>query len=356
MVVTDLACRPHLHHWLSSATTDHELATTVAAIASSAVELRQLIERAPLDGLLGSAGSINVQGEAQKPLDVLANDLFVRSLSACACVSIMITEEEAQPILVDGARGSLVVAFDPLDGSSNLDCSIPVGSIFGIWRSVPEQDGGARSALAGRNLLAAGYCLYSSACHLVLTLGQQTHGFTLNSARGEFVLTHPSICCPCQGAYYSLNEGREADWPDGLRRYIQDVKNGRGTSGNRYSSRYVCSLVADVHRTLLYGGWAGNPRAHLRLLYEAAPIAFLVEQAGGSATDGSKPILDVAVPLLSIADQAGPPEFPASSGRVDLRSLDVHARTPLFAGSAEDIAELHAYGDVAQLGSFRYEV
>lgn len=313
--------------WLG-AVDDGGLAQVVNALQGSFKEIAGQLAHAPIDGLSGAAGQVNVQGEVQQSMDVIANELVCAALYSCPLVRALVSEEAAEPELL--SQGKYLVAFDPLDGSSNVACSIPTGSIFAIWdigeHAVSGGAGGVAPLLLprGSQQVAAGYALFSSACHLVLTLGRGTHGFTLEPG-GDFYLTHPHMRCPPRGPYYSLNEGRSADWPPSLRRYIDNVKNDR-----RMSSRYVCSLVADMHRTLLLGGWAGNPRAHLRTLYEAFPMAFLTEQAGGSATDGKGRILDLE---------------PAS----------FHARTPLFAGSCDDIAELLTYGDVRQTGdNWRY--
>lgn len=178
----------------------------------------------------------------------------------------------------------------------------------------------------GASVLAAGYVLYSGSTELVLNLrrGGGVQGFTLDPSTNEFILTRPEIKCPPRGPFYSLNEGKSDDWPPGLVNYISDIKAGKGTWGRRYGIRYVCSLVADIHRTLLYGGWAGNPRAHLRLLYESVAMATLLKESGGKATDGKINILDV-VPI------------------------ELHHRLPLFAGSSEDVEEIMSRGDCAQL-------
>eukprot|EP00850_Spirogloea_muscicola_P005911 SM000027S09692 [mRNA] locus=s27:877144:878193:+ [translate_table: standard] len=232
---------------------------------------------------------------------------------------------------------SWLPVFDPLDGSRNIDASIPTGTIFGVYRNDPSLGpAGADSATSfalqpGRQQVAAGYALYSSATMLVLTVGSGTHGFTLDRGLGSFVLTHPDIRIPERGQIYSLNDARYFDWPPGLQRYIDAVRQGRGESGKQYSARYICSLVADFHRTLLYGGVAANPRSHLRLVYEANPLALLAEQAGGRASDDTQRILDIAPAKL-------------------------HHRLPLFLGSPADIAELESYGDVQQISTKKYDV
>ena len=249
-----------------------------------------------------------------------------------------------------------VAVFDTLDGSSNIAACIPTGTIFGIYRRTNSEargggggggeggegeDGGAlveREALRpGKHLLLAGYSLYSSATMLVLTLsgGSEeagTHGFTLDPDIDAFVCTHPRIRVPQRGQFYSLNDARFDDWSPELQRYITTVRQGRGQSGKQYAARYVCSLVADLHRTLLYGGWAGNPRSHLRRVYEAAPLSAVTAAAGGRATDGE------AASVLDVSPEA------------------LHSRAPFFAGSSLDIAELLSFGDVRQSGKKKYDV
>ena len=236
-----------------------------------------------------------------KKLDDISNNVLLRELKASAIASIFVSEEEQEPVLLDG-RSGLILACDPLDGSSNVDCAVPTGTIFGVYKckkpstTISSPDDALEIVLQpGASLLAAGYVMYSSSIEMVLCLGQGlgVHGFTLNPDTNKFILTRQNLRCPVRGPYYSLNEGRSNDWPEGLRKYIDDIKNGRSQWGKRYSSRYVCSLVADFHRTLLYGGWAGNPRSHLRLFYEAAPLAMLAEESGGAATNGKMRLLEI---------------------------------------------------------------
>jgi len=296
------------------------------------------LARAGIDGHYGMAKNVESScsdRDPQKMLDVIANDVMKESLSASGVVCVMASEEDEEPVNVPGASPEgLVAVLDPLDGSRNIEVSIPTGTIFGAYRSSGAH---ARFAAAadvlqpGTHLLAAGYILYSSACILVISFGSGVHGFTLDPDSKEFVLTNPSMKLPPRGQVYSLNDARYNDWPAGLQRYINDVRSGSGESAKQYSSRYVCSLVADFHRTLVYGGWAGNPREHLRLVYEANPLAFLAEQAGGKGSNGISRILDIQPARL-------------------------HQRVPLFLGSRLDIEELESYGNVQQLGSKKYDV
>lgn len=224
-----------------------------------------------------------------------------------------------------------IQVFDPLDGSSNIDAGIPVGTIFGIFQQSQEKQVDESLMLndvlqPGKNLVAAGYCLYSSATTLVFTLGDGTHGFTLDESLGEFVLTHPNMKIPDRGQIYSANEGNRYQWDEPMREYISDLQQGKGQTGQKYSARYVGSMVADCHRTLQYGGIFAYPadktnvNGKLRLLYEAAPIAFLIEQAGGRATTGTADIMDV-VPK------------------------NVHERVPCILGSKDDVEEFKSYND-----------
>jgi fructose-1,6-bisphosphatase I len=302
------------------------------------VKISREVRLAPLRGLLGSSGTENFSGDVQKKLDVLSDCILSSELAATKCVSIVASEESDHAMLLGDLPGnSLGVLYDPLDGSSNIDCAIPTGTIFGVCQikegTVPHKELSAielDQQLLGqcKNLVAAGYVLYSSSTELVLTLGDGVFGFTLDE-HDQFRLTRSRIVCPQHGAYYSLNEARSTDWPRGLQQYISDIKAGKGRSGKKFSSRYVCSLVADTHRTLLYGGWAANPRRHLRLLYEAAPLAYIMEQACGKGTDGTRRLLDIN------------PE-------------GLHHRLPVFLGSAEDIDELESYKDVQQIGNHVY--
>ncbi|KAF6160627.1 hypothetical protein GIB67_019567 [Kingdonia uniflora] len=231
----------------------------------------------------------------------------------------MASEEDEDPIWITD-NAPFVVVTDPLDGSRNIDASIPTGTIFGKYKR-----------LSGTKLIAAGYVVYSSATILCVSFGLGTHAFTLDRTTGDFVLTHPSIKVPPRGQIYSVNDARYFDWPEGLRRYIDTIRQGKGRNSKKYSARYICSLVADFHRTLMYGGVAMNPRDHLRLVYEANPLSFLVEQAGGRGSNGKSRILSI-------------------------QPVKLHQRLPLFLGGLEDIEELESYGDVQQKITPGYEV
>jgi len=226
---------------------------------------------------------------------------------------------------VNASVGKYVALFDPLDGSSNIDANVSIGTIFGINHrvtSVGNGDSAADLLQPGNQLVAAGYTLYGTATMLVLSTGHGVNGFTLDTTAGEFVLTHPNIRVPPRGSIYSINEGNSAFWHEPVKRYVHSVKNP--PKGNPYSLRYVGSMVADVHRTLVYGGIFMYPadkrskQGKLRLLYEANPMAFLMEQAGGKGTTGTTRILDL-VPQ------------------------GIHDRCPVFLGSSEDIGQLESY-------------
>ena len=259
-------------------------------------------------------------------------------MAATGVVGLLASEEDAEVVVVPGASSSTpsrhpyVAVFDPLDGSSNVAACIPTGTIWGLHQGTATPPSLADALAPASSLVASGYALYSSSTLLVLSTGgdRGTHGFTLDPATGAWLLSHPAIRAPRRGQIYSLNDARYADWPPPLRAYIDAVRSGRGQSGKQYAARYVCSLVADLHRTLLYGGWAGNPRPHLRRVYECGPLAHLTVAAGGAATDGVGEVMAAT---------------PAS----------LHERAPFFAGSADDVAELLTYGDVRQ-GAKKYDV
>lgn len=280
------------------------------------------VRRAGLEDVLGATGASNVQGEVQQKLDVLANQALLRCLGTRGCVAVMASEEDAEPVVVprDREHGRYVVVFDPLDGSSNIDVNVSVGTIFSILRREPD-DGGTRDPLAdvlqpGRAQVAAGYVVYGSSTMLVYTAGNGVHGFTLDPSVGAFLLSHENITMPERGTIYSVNEANADSFPAPYRRFLAHLRSG--AMGRTYSSRYIGSLVADFHRTLLKGGiflyppTAQYARGKLRLMYEANPIALLAQQAGGLATDGRQPI-------------------------VDLPPTSLHQRTPLLVGSREEM-------------------
>ncbi|KAH9079414.1 fructose-1,6-bisphosphatase class 1/Sedoheputulose-1,7-bisphosphatase [Lactarius deliciosus] len=280
------------------------------------------VRRARLINLVGLAGDTNVQGEEQKKLDVLSNDIMVNALRASGKTAVLVSEELDEAIIIeDRYKGKYCVVFDPLDGSSNIDAGVNIGTIFGIYQIRPDSQGTIADVLRpGSEMVAAGYTMYGSSANLVLSTGNGVNGYTLDTALGEFVLTHPDIKIPPRGKIYSFNEGNSLYFHPPTVNYLNSVKYPPAGK-TPYSARYIGSMVADVHRTLLYGGIFGYPddkkskQGKLRLLYEAFPMAFLTEQAGGIATTGTKRILDI-VPTK------------------------VHERTGIYLGSKDDVQEV----------------
>lgn len=266
--------------------------------------------RAGLTDLLGRAGTTNVQDEEQKVLDVYADDVMHELLSRGGRVSALVSEERTEhQIVADG--GPYVVACDPLDGSSNIDSDVSIGTIFGVFGSGEEDRGTVEDCLRpGRDLAAAGYILYSTATLLVYSAGDGVHVFTLDPEVGEFLLTDADLRYPEEPSYYSINYAAAGRWSEGVERYVAWLDSDEPPL---LSQRYIGSAVADFHRNLIHGGVFGypadeaQPDGKLRLLYEAAPLAFLAAQAGGYATDGDTAILDI-------------------------RPTDLHQRTPIFVG------------------------
>ncbi len=287
------------------------------------------VRRAGLNDVLGATDDVNVQGEVQQQLDVFANNALIHCLGSRGNVGVLASEENENPVVVrdsrDGNHGDeYVVVFDPLDGSSNIDLNVSVGTIFAIFRrDSADTDSPEKDVLKpGIEQLAAGYVLYGSSTMLVYTTGDGVDGFTLDPMIGAFVLSHPKIKMPEKGNIYSVNEAYADSFPTYCRHYLHWLKSG--TDDTVYRSRYIGSLVADFHRTLLKGGIFMYPGTgiykdgKLRLMYEANPIAFLAEQAGGLATTGFERILDI-------------------------EPTDIHQRTPLFVGSRYEMEQLHAF-------------
>ena len=284
--------------------------------------IQSRIRRAALTDALGSAGDLNVQGEVQQKLDVYANQALLESLAGRDGVAMLVSEENEEPVVFDCAPGTgrYIVVFDPLDGSSNIDVNMSVGTIFSILRR-PDGLANDRAALQpGDKQVAAGYVVYGSSTIFVYTAGRGVYGFTLDPGIGAYVLSYDGIRMPSFGYYYSVNEANAGAFPEKFRDYLARLRDG--ALGREYSSRYAGSLVADFHRTLLKGGvflyppTKSQPTVKLRLMYEANPLAFIAEQAGGQATDGEGRILAIQ------------PE-------------SIHQRTPLVIGSQQ---ELEAFG------------
>lgn len=291
------------------------------ALAAKAIAANTL--RAGLTDILGLAGATNIQGEKQQKLDVYADQIIIRLCDHTGRLCVMASEEHEDiiPIPPKYPKGSYVLVFDPLDGSSNIDVNIGTGTLFAIFRCVDwDLRGRLEDCLQpGRNIIAAGYILYGTSTMLVYSTGSGVHGFTLDPNLGEFLLSHESITAPDPPKYYSVNHSYIRHWSDGVKKYIRWLQ-GRDGSDLLLSERYIGSLVADFHRNLLHGGvflypgQASKPEGKLRLLYEAAPLAFLIDQAGGYASDGHRPILDI---------------IPSN----------LHQRVPLFIGNKELVEE-----------------
>ena len=299
-----------------------ELSNLLYDIALAAKIIAAAIRRAGLVNILGTAGAKNVQGEDQQKLDVIANETLKNCLNHTGRVCVMGSEEDEHiiPVPPEYPVGKYAVLFDPLDGSSNIDVNAAVGTIFSIYRRVSMEGRGTVTDVLqpGCKQVAAGYVMYGSSTMLVYTTGQGVHGFTLDPTIGEFLLSHPRIVTPRVGQYYSVNESNFWRWDKGVQAAVRGLKGDLPDGVKPKNSRYIGSLVADFHRNLIAGGIflypsdTKNPHGKLRLLYEASPMAFIAEQAEGSATDGLNRILDIMPDAL-------------------------HQRTPLVIGSREDV-------------------
>lgn len=291
--------------------------------------ISRTVRSAGLVDILGATTHHNVHGENVQKLDVFANETIYRAMDHGGHLCGMASEESGgiMPIPDDFPLGKYVLAFDPLDGSSNIDVNITIGTIFSVLARVtpPETHGTLDDFLQpGYKQVAAGYALYGSSTELVLTTGHGVQSFTLDPSVGEFLLSNENIRVPGRGKYYSINEGNSARWTQGVRDYVAHLKVEDKATGRPYSARYVGTLVADFHRTLMYGGVFlypsdhKNPDGKLRLLYECNPMALLMEQAGGRATNGVNRILDIKPSAL-------------------------HQKTPLFIGSPDDVFEAEEF-------------
>jgi len=298
-----------------------ELSRLLRDLGIAAKIVHREVNKAGLADILGMTGGTNIQGEQVKKLDVFANEQFIAALQAGGECCAIASEENEDIIPVENEvskNAKYVVAIDPLDGSSNIDVNVSVGTIFSIFR---------RTSLSGKGLVedflqrgteqvAAGYIIYGSSTMLVYSTGNGVNGFTLETIIGEFCLSHPEMKIPRGGKTYSINEGYYVHFPDGVKKFIKYCQEEDPKTNRPYSSRYIGSAVADIHRNLITGGifiypvTSRNPNGKLRLIYESNPLAFIIEQAGGKATDGFKRILDIE---------------PAT----------IHQRTPFFIGSSE---------------------
>jgi len=311
------------------------LSNILYELALAAKMISREVNKAGLVDILGETGGTNVHGEHVRKLDVYAHEVIFKAVDHGGMLCCIGSEEEEDVLQIPPQfpTGKYALLYDPLDGSANIDVNVSIGTIFSIHRKISQDPRGCvQDCLqAGRNQVAAGYVVYGSSTMLVYTTGAGVHGFTLDPSIGEFLLSHEGIQIPAPPQrIYSVNEGHYSLWSEGQRRLVDHLKGVDGSNDKPFSARYIGSLVADFHRTLLYGGIFmyptddKNPHGKLRLLYEAAPLAFIAEQAGGRGSTGHGNILDVQ---------------PAS----------LHERTPLYLGSREhvDLAEHFLAGDVA---------
>jgi fructose-1,6-bisphosphatase I len=291
------------------------------SLAAKVISLE--VNKAGLVDILGFTGDENVHGEKVKKLDIYAHEMMIKAMDHGGHLCVMASEEEEDIIHIpqEFHMGKYILLFDPLDGSSNIDANVSIGTIFSIYRRVSPGNGPGTMEdclQQGLQQLAAGYIIYGSSTLFVYTVGNGVHGFTLDPSFGEFILSHPNIKTPKKSKIYSINEGNYLYWHQGLKKYIKWLQDEDKATDRPYSSRYIGSMVADIHRNLLYGGIfmypadSRNPNGKLRLMYECNPMAFLVEQAGGRASNGKQRILEI-------------------------QPKSLHQRTPIFIGSEEDI-------------------
>ncbi|CAB91189.2 Fructose-1,6-bisphosphatase [Schizosaccharomyces pombe] len=280
-----------------------ELSLLLNSLQFSFKFIANTIRKAELVNLIGLSGIVNSTGDEQKKLDKICNDIFITAMKSNGCCKLIVSEEEEDLIVVD-SNGSYAVTCDPIDGSSNIDAGVSVGTIFGIYKLRPGSQGDISDVLRpGKEMVAAGYTMYGASAHLLLTTGHRVNGFTLDTDIGEFILTHRNMKMPLQHSIYSINEGYTAFWDEKIARFIAHLKESTPDK-KPYSARYIGSMVADMHRTILYGGLFAYPcskgnNGKLRLLYECFPMAFLVEQAGGIAVnDKGDRILDLVPKTL----------------------------------------------------------
>ncbi len=289
-------------------------------LAVAGKRISREVARAALTGGLGTSGNKNPTGDSQKKLDVVADEICFDALAESDSVAAMVGEERDEPALLPHSEESpYVVYIDPLDGSTNTDINGSLGTIFGIYRRRASASAGNEFLRRGSDQIAAGYILYGTSTMFVYTAGRGVEGFTLDRDSDEFVLSHPDIRCPRQGKTYSANLSRYSEWELGIRRLSDALNAADPTHHRSYSLRYTGALVADFHRCLLEGGFyfypadRSYPRGKLRLLYECAPLAFIIEQAGGAASTGNGRVLDI-------------------------EAYSIHQQSPLVIGSAEDVA------------------
>lgn len=306
-----------------------ELSRLLSSIRLASKVVNHEVNKAGLVDIVGAAGDTNIQGEDQQKLDVYANDIFMKTLVNREIVCGIASEEEDDFVIIEGKNRShdnkYIVLIDPLDGSSNIDVNVSVGTIFSIYRRVSPVGTPVTKddfLQPGNLQVAAGYVVYGTSTMLVYTTGHGVNGFTLNPATGTYYLSHPNMRFPDDGTIYSINEGYYIHFPQGVKDYLKYCQE---EEGNRpYSARYIGSLVSDFHRNMIKGGIymyptsSKSPQGKLRLLYECNPIAFLAEQAGGKATDGYKRILEI-------------------------KPTELHQRVPIFVGSKLMVDKLEEF-------------
>jgi fructose-1,6-bisphosphatase I len=286
-----------------------ELSRLLRDIGIAAKIVNREVNKAGLMDIFGDVGTINIQGESQKKLDVFANDQFIAALKSGGECCIVASEENDEIIEIDGEvskNAKYIVAMDPLDGSSNIDVNVALGTIFSIYRRVSNTGSATLKDVLqkGTEQVAAGYVIYGSSTMLVYTTGKGVNGFTLDPSIGEFCLSHPEMKIPENGIIYSINEGNYIHFPEGVKKYLKYCQVEDKQTSRPYTSRYIGSMVADIHRNMIKGGifiyptTSGAPNGKLRLVYECNPMAFIIEQAGGRATDGFNRILDKKVSTL----------------------------------------------------------
>lgn len=314
--------------------TPADLRFLIEVVARACKAISHQVSKGALGGVLGSADSENVQGEVQKKLDVLSNEILLEANEWGGHLAGMASEEMDHAYQIPGQypKGAYLLVFDPLDGSSNIDVNVSVGTIFSVLRCPDDYDGDGHLGddaflQSGTRQVAAGYAIYGPQTMLVLTLGYGVKGFTLDRELGSFVLTHEDMQVPASTAEFAINMSNQRHWEAPVKRYVDELLAGKqGPLGKNYNMRWIASMVADVHRILTRGGLFMYPRdgrdpsmpGKLRLMYEANPMAMIIEQAGGAATDGVQRILDI-------------------------EPTSLHQRVPVFLGSREEVERVTAY-------------
>ena len=307
-----------------------ELSRLLRDIAIAAKIVNREVNKAGLMDILGDNGTVNVQGESQKKLDVFADEQFIAALRSGGECCVVASEEHDDCVMIRSEiskNANYIVCMDPLDGSSNIDVNVSIGSIFSIYRrtSPTGQEVGMEEVLQrGVEQVGAGYVIYGSSTMLVYTTGKGVNGFTLDPSIGEFCLSHPNMRIPDTGVIYSINEGNYIKFPQGVKNYLKYCQVEDKETNRPYVSRYIGSMVADIHRNLIKGGVflyptsSSHPNGKLRLMYECNPLAFIIEQAGGKATDGRNRILEI-------------------------QPTDLHERTPIFIGNKEMVEKVEEF-------------